>query len=120
MGIGRDLQRGPQPEQHRGQHGRQHGKAQDRQVKAGLVEAREDIAGNARDGQERPFRQKQTGDRAHRREQYAFGEQLPEDRPRPAPRAVRTAISRSRPEALASSRLATFEQAMSSTQATAP
>ena len=41
-------------------------------------------------------------------------------RPRPAPRAARTDISRARAVARASSRLATLAQAMSSTRVTAP
>ncbi len=41
-------------------------------------------------------------------------------RPRPAPRAVRTAISRLRPVARASSRFAMLAQAISSTHPTAP
>ena len=41
-------------------------------------------------------------------------------RPRPAPIAVRIAISRDRPAARVSSRLATLAQAMSSTNVTAP
>ena len=41
-------------------------------------------------------------------------------RPRPAPIAARSAISRSRTDARASSRFATFVHAISSTQATAP
>ena len=41
-------------------------------------------------------------------------------RPRPAPMAERMAISRERPVARASSRLATLAQAISSTQPTAP
>ncbi len=41
-------------------------------------------------------------------------------RPRPAPRATRIAISRSRPEARAMRRLATLTHAMSSTRPTAP
>ena len=41
-------------------------------------------------------------------------------RNRPAPSAERIEISRCRTEARASSRLATFEQAMSSTSVTAP
>ena len=41
-------------------------------------------------------------------------------RQRPPPTAARTAISRSRTDALASSRFATFTQAMSSTKSTAP
>ena len=41
-------------------------------------------------------------------------------RPRPAPIAARIAISRRRPVARTSSRLATFAHAMSSTKLTAP
>ena len=41
-------------------------------------------------------------------------------RPRPAPRAARTDISRARAVARASSRLATLAQAISSTKVTAP
>ena len=53
-------------------------------------------------------------------EQQALDEQLPDDRPRPAPSDVRIAISRRRDAARASSRLATLKQAIDSSTPTAP
>ena len=63
--------------------------------------------------------------RARRRRRRARGRRSPpaaggSDAPRPAPSAARTASSRCRAVARASSRLATFAQAISSTNATAP
>ena len=66
---------------------------------------------------QRPLRDEQAADAAEEREQARFAEQLRISCPRPAPIDSRTAISPARAAPRASSRLAMFAQAISSTNA---
>ena len=116
----RRLQCGNQAEEHGGRERRRNGDDRNPQVQTICCYARNALGITFNNSVSAQLPDKEAARAAGGAEYEAFGDQLTHQaRPR-APSAARIASSRWRPAARASSRLATFAQAISSTRPTAP
>ena len=113
---------GKRPEENAGRERQHQGEPQDARVEAEPCEAqhRQSLGHELAQPPNPPLGDEQARQPAQQSQHEAFGEELAHEPARPAPSAARTAISRRRPADRTSRRLATFTQAISRTNATAP
>ena len=107
-----------EPEQDSADRGRSQSEPQHAKVDSGRRQPRNAFRRDGREHAQQSKCQPAPRRAADRREQQTFRQSLPDQPPRPAPMAARTARSRRRPAERTSSRLATFAHAISSTEST--
>ena len=114
-------QRGRQAGEHAGRERGRQREGQDAAIHGNAREARDLRGHEADEERQRPIGQERSRGPGRRRDDETLDQELRAAiRPRPAPSAARTAISRPRASARASSRLATFAHPIARTRTTAP